>query len=688
MSYKSSTLARDMILSVKDPLISIIVPVYNVERYVSACLESIEAQSYGEIEVIIVDDGSEDRSIEISRKFIDDDERFRLITHDGNKGPSAARNTGIKYSSGKYIIHVDSDDFLAPRAVERLVGRAEADRCDVVWGAARKWPSGALFRGGRPRETTKPFKFCDEPKLWGAGGVVTFCFSADFVRRSGVTFNEEVQFGEDKYYLNSILPKADRIGYVWNTCYFIRRNHSSITSRLNYKIVSYIQATTRHVSRCLERHSSTILNYNIISNFEDRADFFASALNILPREEHKGFFESIAEAYQGARIELVKCPRDQPWRPIRVLPSQLHSLFFSLAKGDADSALQDFQTLRRTYLHPEIQSRGDENARVASIEALLRREPQHARLWHELAFIQARRQHFEDAEAAEARALQCDPRLAVAYRSLSKLYLRRGENAEAVDMAARAVELEPDSCASHIRLGECYLKQGDLDQALKCCSEALSIDASSAEALSLRSRIEERQHSKEALKTAARAAELATDSRDILLNYTSMLLRNDLSARAIDVAQAAVNADQASLDAQLVLAGTLRKTGKKSEAIQKLYKILEFYPNNRPAFQALCAALIDDKRLEEAEALTERARSVTPYNARLYLQLGRAFAKANKPNKARRAFHEALKIDPYLEPDIRRALEGLEKYYLKKFRRLLGKIKSKLIALTRQSDQK
>ena len=83
---------------------------------------------------------------------------------------------------------------------------------------------------------------------------------------------------------------------------------------------------------------------------------------------------------------------------------------------------------------------------------------------------------------------------------------------------------------------------------------------------------------------------------------------------------------------------------------------------------------------------TERALSVTPYNGRLYIQLGRAFAKANKPNRARRAYQEALEIDPCLEPEIRKALEGLEKYYLKQFRKLLGKTKSKLIGLTRRSD--
>ena len=458
--------------------------------------------------------------------------------------------------------------------------------------------------------------------------------------------------------------------------------------------ISDILAYIRHVSGCLRRQSSTILNYNIISNFEDRADFFASALNILPREEHKGFFESIAEAYQGAQIDLVKCPRDQPWRPLSVLPSQLHSLFFSLAKGDADAALQDFQTLRRTYLHPEIQSREeDANSRAASIEALLRQEPQHARLWHELATIQARRRNVRDAEAAEARALQCDPRLAAAYRNFSKLYLNRGENAEAVAMAAHAVQLEPDSCASHIQLGRCYLEQGDLDQGLRCCSEALLIDESSAEALSLRSRIEERQHSKEALKTAARAAELATDSRDILLNYTSMLLRNDLSARAIDVAQAAVNADEGSLNAQLVLARTLREIGKKSEAIEKLYSILEFYPDNRPCLHELCDALIDDNRLAEAETATERALSVTPYNARLYIQLGRAFAKANKPTRARRAYRKALKLDPYMEPRILRAIADLDKNSLRKAlstksRRLWCAAKSKLTLLARRYDRK
>jgi len=106
-----------MISSTKDPLITIIVPVYNVERYISDCLKSIKEQSYGALEVIIVDDGSEDSSINICKQFIEDDKRFKLITHDGNKGLPAARNTGIQCSSGKYIIHVDSDDFLARRAV-------------------------------------------------------------------------------------------------------------------------------------------------------------------------------------------------------------------------------------------------------------------------------------------------------------------------------------------------------------------------------------------------------------------------------------------------------------------------------------------------------------------------------------------------------------------------------------------
>lgn len=103
----------------EDDLVSIIVPVYNVEKYIKDCLNSIENQTYKNIEVILVDDGTTDKTIEIIRDEFLPDERFKLISQE-NMGVSAARNNGISNSNGKYIVFVDSDDWVAPDYIEYL----------------------------------------------------------------------------------------------------------------------------------------------------------------------------------------------------------------------------------------------------------------------------------------------------------------------------------------------------------------------------------------------------------------------------------------------------------------------------------------------------------------------------------------------------------------------------------------
>ena len=98
-------------------LISIIVPVYNCEGYLSQCLESIATQTYTCFECILVNDGSTDRSVEICNRFCEKDARFRLI-HQNNEGVSSARNTGLDEAKGDYILFVDCDDFLFPETLQ------------------------------------------------------------------------------------------------------------------------------------------------------------------------------------------------------------------------------------------------------------------------------------------------------------------------------------------------------------------------------------------------------------------------------------------------------------------------------------------------------------------------------------------------------------------------------------------
>lgn len=100
-------------------LISVVVPVYNVEKYLKRCVDSILTQTYTNLEVILIDDGSTDASSNICNEYVDKDRRVR-VRHQQNGGLSAARNTGISIAKGDYIAFVDSDDFIHPQMIECL----------------------------------------------------------------------------------------------------------------------------------------------------------------------------------------------------------------------------------------------------------------------------------------------------------------------------------------------------------------------------------------------------------------------------------------------------------------------------------------------------------------------------------------------------------------------------------------
>ena len=112
-------------------LISVIVPVYNVEEYLKECLESIQCQTYSNIEVILVNDGSTDHSQEICERYCQQDPRFHLINQE-NKGLSGARNRGMTESKGELITFVDSDDVLKEDMLEQLIKQVTSDDIDIV----------------------------------------------------------------------------------------------------------------------------------------------------------------------------------------------------------------------------------------------------------------------------------------------------------------------------------------------------------------------------------------------------------------------------------------------------------------------------------------------------------------------------------------------------------------------------
>ena len=118
------------------PLVSVIVPVYGVERYIERCAVSLFEQTYKDIEYIFVNDATQDKSIEVLRtvmeRYPERAKAVRIVVHTQNKGISAARNTGVDSATGKYIWQVDSDDYVTIDAVQKWVDIAEQHKADVV----------------------------------------------------------------------------------------------------------------------------------------------------------------------------------------------------------------------------------------------------------------------------------------------------------------------------------------------------------------------------------------------------------------------------------------------------------------------------------------------------------------------------------------------------------------------------
>ena len=114
------------------PLVSVIIPVFNVEKYLNECIDSVISQTYKNIEIILVDDGSTDSSGKICDIYAENNSNIKVI-HKENGGQSVARNTGLDLAIGKYVFFIDSDDIVLCDAVEKLLNTAEKAKSDIVF---------------------------------------------------------------------------------------------------------------------------------------------------------------------------------------------------------------------------------------------------------------------------------------------------------------------------------------------------------------------------------------------------------------------------------------------------------------------------------------------------------------------------------------------------------------------------
>ena len=201
------------------PLVSIIVPVYNVKDYVLTCLESLISQSYNSIEIIIVDDGSTDGSGEICDRFALGDDRTKVF-HKKNGGLSSARNYGIKKAKGKYICLVDSDDYVKKEFVEKMVNEVVSQGADIaVCGYNDVVPKKQLLSG---RDATIKLLVDQE-------NIEIIAWNKMYERK----LFDDVRYPVGKNYEDNLttyklLSKAECVAYVPESLYIYRERTGSI----------------------------------------------------------------------------------------------------------------------------------------------------------------------------------------------------------------------------------------------------------------------------------------------------------------------------------------------------------------------------------------------------------------------------------------------------------------------------
>ncbi|MCI6652050.1 MAG: glycosyltransferase [Ruminococcus sp.] len=181
--------------SKKRALVSIIVPVYNVSEYLDRCIESIVNQTYRDIEVVLIDDGSTDNCPQMCDEWAEKDSRIRVI-HKSNAGVSVARNLGIQKATGEYITFVDSDDYVYPEYCSKLVQLMETEKADLthcrcVWEEKNMKPVPDFYN-----ITSKNFSDC------GCSWTV-WCnmFKTDIIRKNDLKFREDIASGEDTLFV-------------------------------------------------------------------------------------------------------------------------------------------------------------------------------------------------------------------------------------------------------------------------------------------------------------------------------------------------------------------------------------------------------------------------------------------------------------------------------------------------------
>ena len=259
-------------------LISVIIPVYNVEQYLRQCVDSVLAQTYQNIEIILVDDGSTDSSGDICNQYKNTDKRINIV-HQKNAGLSEARNKGFDISNGKFITFIDSDDWIAPNFIECLVceiNKANADFafCDgkCFEDSPREYNIRQSYRRKKKYDSGTGLDVFKELQLYKDFhcAVQMYMWKREFIEKNKLKFYPGILY-EDMIYTFMAFLQADCVAHCHEELYHRRfRKGSIVTSKPNKR--NFMSACIVYFSVC----DATYMCFdNSIQNYCSRCAFRA-----------------------------------------------------------------------------------------------------------------------------------------------------------------------------------------------------------------------------------------------------------------------------------------------------------------------------------------------------------------------------------------------------------------------------
>ncbi|WP_174728972.1 glycosyltransferase family 2 protein [Mesobacillus harenae] len=232
--------------------VTVVIPTYNVENYIVQCLKSVLNQSLTDFEIIVIDDVSSDRTVELIKTLAEKDPRIKLLINKKNSGPAHSRNRGIKEAAGDYVAFLDSDDWWDHDRLNEMVGIAEKFDAEMVCDDQmliddnKTVPWGTVFTNGG-LIIAEPTKFSAADFINNNMGLKPL-LKTNFLHRNNILFNEDLRYGEDYLlFLDCLLHRAD--AYLLPVAYYYYRAREGSLVTNNMKLLEQTLQTTEKLLR-------------------------------------------------------------------------------------------------------------------------------------------------------------------------------------------------------------------------------------------------------------------------------------------------------------------------------------------------------------------------------------------------------------------------------------------------------